>query len=143
MNEAVSNLDVQKARRQALAVVSSQGLLGLIVAAICLAIGGTRAGASALLGAVIGMAATTLMAFAMLRHGEGATLMRATIGFFLGWLVKVGFTIALLVLAFRSPNVEAVPLLAAYVATFLGYWFGVARLDGGPASNNDPHGRSG
>jgi len=134
---------VQKGRRQALAVVLSQAVLGAVVAAVCYAIDGTRAGASALLGTAIGVAATSLMAFAMLRHGEGATLMRATIGFFLGWLVKVGFTIALLVLAFRSPNVEAVPLLAAYVATFLGYWFGVARLDGGPASNNGPHGRSG
>jgi F0F1-type ATP synthase assembly protein I len=132
LNEAVSNLDVQKARRQALAVVSSQGLLGLIVAAICLAIGGTRAGASALLGAAIGVAATTLMAFAMLRHGEGATLARATVGFFLGWLVKVGFTVALLVVAFRSPGVSPVPMLAAYVATFLGYWIGAAR-PGGPA----------
>ena len=45
--------------------------------------------------------------------------------------MKVGFTVALLVIAFRSPNVEAVPLLAAYVATFFGYWFGAARL-GGP-----------
>ena len=127
----MSNLDVQKARRQALAVVFSQGLLGLIVAAICLAIGGTRAGASALLGAAIGVAATTLMAFAMLRHGEGATLARATVGFFLGWLVKVGFTVALLVVAFRSPGVSPVPMLAAYVATFLGYWIGAAR-PGGP-----------
>jgi len=134
---------VQKGRRQALAVVLSQAVLGAVVAAVCYAIDGTRAGASALLGTAIGVGATAFMAFAMLRHGEGATLMRATIGFFLGWLVKVGFTVALLVLAFRSPNVEAVPLLAAYVATFLGYWFGVVRLDGGPASNNDPHGRSG
>jgi F0F1-type ATP synthase assembly protein I len=132
LNEAVSNLDVQKGRRQALAVVSSQGLLGLIVAAICLAIGGTRAGASALLGAAIGVAATMLMAFAMLRHGEGATLARATVGFFLGWLVKVGFTVALLVVAFRSPGVSPVPMLAAYVATFLGYWIGAVR-SGGPA----------
>jgi len=139
----LSNPDVQKGRRQALAVVLSQAVLGAVVAAVCYAIDGSRAGASALLGTAIGVAATTLMAFAMLRHGEGATLMRATIGFFLGWLVKVGFTVALLVMAFRSPNVEAVPLLAAYVATFLGYWFGVARLDGGPANNNDPHGRSG
>jgi F0F1-type ATP synthase assembly protein I len=139
----LSNPDVQKGRRQALAVVLSQAVLGAVVAAACYAIDGTRAGASALLGTAIGVAATTLMAFAMLRHGEGATLMRATIGFFLGWLVKVGFTIALLVMAFRSPNVEAVPLLAAYVATFFGYWFGAARLGGGPASNNGPHGRSG
>jgi F0F1-type ATP synthase assembly protein I len=130
LNEAVSKLDVQEARRQALAVVFSQALLGLIVAAICLAIGGTRAGASALLGAAIGVAATTLMAFAMLRHGEGATLARATVGFFLGWLVKVGFTVALLVVAFRSPGVSPVPMLAAYVATFVGYWIGAARLGG-------------
>jgi F0F1-type ATP synthase assembly protein I len=131
----VSNLEVQKARRQALAVVLSQALLGLIVAALCLAIGGTRAGASALLGAAIGVAATTLMAFAMLRHGEGATLARATVGFFLGWLVKVGFTVALLVVAFRSPGVSPVPMLAAYVATFLGYWIGAAR-SGGPAQRH-------
>ena len=72
---------MQKGRRQALAVVLSQGLLGAVVAAVCYAIGGTRAGASALLGTAIGVAATTLMAFAMLRHGEGATLTRATSGF--------------------------------------------------------------
>lgn len=126
----MSNLDVQKGRRQALAVVLSQVLLGAIVAAVCLAMGGTRAGASALLGTAIGVAATTLMAFAMLRHGEGATLMRATVGFFLGWLVKVGFTVALLVVAFKSPGVAPVPLLAAYVATFFGYWIGAARSGG-------------
>lgn len=123
---------MQKGRRQALAVVLGQVLLGVIVAAVCFAIDGSRAGASALLGAGIGVAATSLMAFAMLRHGEGATLVRATIGFFLGWLVKVGFTIAMLVIAFSLPNVAAVPLLAAYVATFFGYWFGAARL-GEPA----------
>jgi len=44
--------------------------------------------------------------------------------------VKVGFTVALLVVAFRSPRVDAVPLLAAYVATFFGYWFGAARASG-------------
>ncbi len=126
---------MQKGRRQALAVVLGQGLLGAVVAAASFAIAGSRAGASALLGAGIGVAATSLMAFAMLRHGEGATLLRAAIGFFLGWLVKVGFTIAMLVIAFSSPNVEAVPLLAAYVATFFGYWFGAARL-GEPAQKH-------
>jgi F0F1-type ATP synthase assembly protein I len=141
LDEALSNLDVQKGRRQALVVVLSQALLGASVAAVCYAISGSRAGASALLGAGIGVAATGLMAFAMLRHGEGATLMRATLGFFLGWLVKVGFTVALLVLAFRSPGVSPVPLLAAYVATSFGYWFGAARL-GGPTKQQQS-GRSG
>lgn len=124
---------MQKGRRQALAVVLGQVVLGGVVAVACHAIEGARAGASALLGTGIGVAATSLMAFAMLRHGEGTSVARATIGFFAGWLVKVGFTVALLVVAFRSPRVEAVPLLAAYVATFFGYWFGAART-GGAAS---------
>ena len=117
-------------RRQALAVVLGQGLLGAIVAIACLAVWGSRAGASALLGAGIGIAATSLMAFAMLRHGAGASAKRVAWSFFSGWVVKVAFTVALLVLAFQSPKVHAAALLAAYVATFFGYWIGAARGGG-------------
>jgi ATP synthase protein I len=124
LGEALSNPDVQRGRRQALAVVLNQVLLGALVAIVCYAIEGVRAGASALLGAAIGVAATTLMAVAMLRRGEGQSAAGAVIGFFTGWLVKVALTVALLVMAFRSPRVDAVPLLAAYLATFLGYWLG-------------------
>jgi F0F1-type ATP synthase assembly protein I len=129
-----SNLDVRKGWRQALAVVLGQALLGAMVAAACLAMLGTRAGASALLGAGIGVAATSLMALAMLRHAGPATAGRAVIGFFTGWLVKVAFTVALLVMAFRSPRIDALPLLAAYVVTYLGYWIGAARAGGGKAN---------
>jgi F0F1-type ATP synthase assembly protein I len=139
----VSNLDeVQRGRRQALAVVLCQVLLGAIMAIACLAMYGTRAGASALLGAGIGVTATTLMAFAMLRHGESLSAARAALGFFSGWLVKVGFTVALLVIAFRSPKVDAVPLLAAYAATFLGYWVGTVRGWGAGRSNESGVGRN-
>jgi ATP synthase protein I len=123
----LSNLDLRFGRRQALAVLLSQALLGAIVTIACLVIGGARAGASALLGTGIGVAATALMAFAMLRPGTGASLERVAWGFFSGWLVKIGFTVALLVVAFRSRRVEAVPLLAAYFVTFVGYWIGAAR----------------
>jgi ATP synthase protein I len=126
----LSNLDVQKGRRQALAVLLGQGLLGAIVAIACLVGFGARAAASAVTGAGIGIAATALMALAMLRHGDGASLQRVALSFATGWLVKVGFTIATLVLAFRSPKVDAVPMLIAYFATFLGYWFGAARWGG-------------
>jgi F0F1-type ATP synthase assembly protein I len=130
------NPDVQKGRRQALAVVRSQVLVGALVAIVCYAFDGSRAGASALVGTGIGVAATSLMAFAMLRHGEDLSAARATIGFITGWLVKVGFTVALLVTAFRSTKVAAVPLLAAYVATYVGYWLGAARADGGPTKRD-------
>jgi F0F1-type ATP synthase assembly protein I len=129
----LSNPDVQLGRRQALAVVRSQVVVGALVAIACYAIDGVRAGASALLGTGIGVAATSLMALAMLRHGEGVSAARAAIGFFTGWLVKVGLTVALLVVAFRSPAVDAVPLLVAYAATYVGYWLGAARVTGGPA----------
>ena len=133
----MSNPDVQKGRRQALSVVLSQVLVGALVAIVCHAIEGARAGASALLGTGIGVAATSLMALAMLRHGEGVSAARATIGFLTGWLVKVGFTVALLVMAFRSSKVEAVPLLAAYVATYVGYWLGAARANDGPVTKQN------
>jgi F0F1-type ATP synthase assembly protein I len=128
----LSNPDVQLGRRQALAVVRGQVVVGALVAIVCYAIEGARAGASALLGTGIGVAATSLMALAMLRHGAELSAAQATIGFFTGWLVKVGLTVALLVTAFRSPAVDAVPLLAAYAATYVGYWLGAARANGGP-----------
>jgi F0F1-type ATP synthase assembly protein I len=127
LSEALSSSDIQQGRRQAVAVVLGQGLLGVIVAIACLAVWGPRAGASALLGAGIGIAATSLMAFAMLRHGTAADPQRVAWSFVTGWLVKILFTLALLVLAFQSPRVDAAPLLAAYVTTFFGYWFGAAR----------------
>jgi F0F1-type ATP synthase assembly protein I len=130
VSEALSKLEIQQGRRQALAVVLGQGLLGAIVAVACLAVWGPRAGASALLGAGIGIAATSMMAFAMLRHGAGADAQRVAWSFFSGWLVKIAFTLVLLVVAFRSPGVDAAPLLAAYVATFFGYAIGAVRKDG-------------
>ena len=130
MSEALSNADIQQGRRQAVAVVLGQGLLGAIVAIACLAVWGPRAGASALLGAGNGIAATSLMAFAMLRHGAGADPQRVAWSFVTGWLVKVILTLGLLVVAFRSPGVDAASLLAAYLATFLGYWVGAARRGG-------------
>jgi len=133
LSEALSNAEfaeIRGGRRQALAVVLGQAVLGAVVAIACLVVWGSRAGASALLGAGIGIAATALMAFAMLRHGEGVSPQRVAWSFYSGWLVKVCFTVAMLVVALRSRRVEALPLLAAYVATFVGYWVGAARIGG-------------
>ena len=74
LSEALSKLEIQKGRRQALAVLLGQVLLGAIVAIACLAGWGARAAVSAATGAGIGIAATALMAFAMLRHGGGSSL---------------------------------------------------------------------
>jgi F0F1-type ATP synthase assembly protein I len=138
----LSNLDLQSARRQALAVLAGQGLLGAIVAIACFLARGVHAGASALIGAGIGVAATCLMAFALLRPGEGAGLGRVALGFFGGWMVKVGFTVAVLVIALRSQKVDAVPMLCGYFVTFAGYFVGAVRA-GGLGTGKQQTGRSG
>lgn len=130
----MSNRDVRNGRRQALAVVLAQVLLGAIVAIACLAASDARAGASALIGAGIGIVATSLMAFAMLRHGAGESAQRVAWSFFSGWMVKVFLTIAMLVVALRSPRIAALPLLAGYAVTYVGYWFGATR-GGAPKVN--------
>ncbi len=130
IGEGVSNVDVQTSRRQAFAVVLGQVALGAVMSIACLVGWGPRAAGSALVGAAIGAAATALMAFAMLRHGDAASLGRVALSFFSGWLVKVVFTVAALVVALRSPKVDAVPLIAAYAATFIGYWIAAARVGG-------------
>lgn len=127
---ASTKLDMQDSRREARAVLLVQGLIGTVVAGGCWAVAGRPAGMSALYGAGIGVAATTLMALAMLRGGSGMTATRAAIGLITGWLVKVTFTIAVLALALRTPGIEALPLIGAYAATFLGYWVGAARTGG-------------
>ena len=124
-----SELALRNGRRQAIGVVIGQLVIGCAIAAGCLGVWGVRAAGSALLGAAIGVAATALMAFAVLRHGPDTSAMRLASSLLTGWLVKIGFTLALLVVAFRSPQVDAVPLLGAYIATFLGYWLGAARED--------------
>ena len=122
-----SKLALREGRRQAIVVVLGQLAIGCVVVGACLGFWGARAGASALLGAAIGVVATALMAFAVLRHGPGTSVMRLASSLFAGWVVKIGFTVAVLIVAFRSPGVDAVPMLVAYIATFLGYWLGAAR----------------
>jgi len=125
----LSNSELRIGRRQALAVVLSQCVLGAICAIACLALRGLQSGLSALLGAGIAVAATSLMAFALLRHGDGASAQRVAWSFFSGWLVKVLLTIVLLGIALSLRKVEALPLLAAYAVTYLGYWVGSARAN--------------
>lgn len=100
-----------------------QVLLTLGVAAPALALGGARAAASALWGGAIGVAATSLMALAIFRPVEGSSPGRVLWSMLLGQVLKIGLTVALLIVAFRSPRVEPLSLLVAYMATFAAYGF--------------------
>ena len=113
----------QAERRAAFGVVGVQLALTLPIAALSLALGGPRAAASALWGGAIGMAATALMVLAVFRPAEGSSPGRILWGMMFGQALKITLTVALLIVAFRSPSVEPMALLGAYVATFAAYWF--------------------
>lgn len=113
----------QAERRAAFRVVGVQLVLTLPIAALSLALGGPRAAASALWGGAIGMAATALMALAVFRAAEGSSPGRVLWGVLFGQVLKITLTVALLMVAFRSPRVEPLALLGAYAVTFAAYWF--------------------
>lgn len=119
--------EVATTRRHARRILLGQLGVTLVVAAASALIWGRGAGMSALIGGMIGVTATGYMAFSLLRHGPGTPAGRIARSFFLGWVVKVAMTIALLVIAFRAPGVTPLALLAAYVATFVVYWLVAAR----------------
>ena len=114
---------LQAERRAAFRVVGAQLVLTLLLAVLALALGGPRSAASALWGGAIGMAATSLMALAVFRPAEGSSPTRILWGVLLGQTLKIALTVALLITAFRSPRVEPLSLLGAYMASFAPYWF--------------------
>jgi F0F1-type ATP synthase assembly protein I len=106
-------------RRQALWVVVGQLIVAVNGALICYAMWGALSSRSALIGGVIGAAATLAQVLVGLR-GDGTGLVR-------GSAVKLVVTATLLVVAMRIWRVAPEPLFLTYMTTFLVYWLGLAR----------------
>jgi len=106
-------------RRQALWVVVGQLIVAVNGALICYAMWGALSSRSALIGGVIGAAATFAQVLVGMR-GDGTALVR-------GSALKLVVTAILLVLAMRIWRVAPEPLFLTYMATFLVYWLGLAR----------------
>jgi ATP synthase protein I len=144
----VSTNEVHGARRHAIRIVLAQVVVTIALAMGCFAVTGATTGWSALVGGGIGVIATGYMAFALLKHDRGTDAGRIVRSFFLGWAIKVAMTVALLVIAFRSQRFAPIPLLAAYLATFVTYWTvatwgspdGRARSGAGRSNDGREHG---
>jgi ATP synthase protein I len=59
--------------------------------------------------------------------GNAAAIAR---GFYRGEAIKIGVTVLLFVLALRGRRLEAGPLFAGYVASFVAYWVALWRTAG-------------
>lgn len=136
-NGALSAHEFVRARRQALQITFAQLLALLVVAAACGLAWGLRSGVSAAVGGSIGIVAQAGSAFISLRDRPGASAARIAGRVFLGWLTKVLFTLALLVIAFRSRRLSPLPLLCGYAVTILMYGVAAARVTKLPSIRRD------
>ena len=119
--------DPPNARRLAFGVVLGQAVVTGVAALASLAIGGSLAARSALVGG--GISTLASLGMAVVGFSQGSTnAQRAVMAFFAGEAVKLMLMVALFVVVLKTMEVSPLPLFAAYLATFLVYWIVLAGL---------------
>ncbi|MCC7462661.1 MAG: ATP synthase subunit I [Gammaproteobacteria bacterium] len=105
----------------ALRILAWQAGIGVLIAAVCLALWGAPAGVSALAGAAIGIIANLYMTLGALQPRRSA---KAALGaLYFGQLVKVVLTIVGFLAIARVEGLVWPALLAAYVAVLAMFWW--------------------
>jgi ATP synthase protein I len=135
--QQVLALDLDDARRLAFRFVVLQAVVTLLVAVVSFGLAGQRAAASALLGGGISTAGSLAMALVVFRRAVGANALLMLTALLVGEATKLLVVVALFVVVLTLMKVSPVPMLSAYVATFLVYWVVFASLRGGA---NQPSG---
>ncbi len=123
----MNSIDLPHARRLAFICACAQGVTTVLVAAVSLALAGPRAAMSAIAGGGASTLASVVMALLAFGRLSGSGAERMLIAFYLGEFAKITVVILVLVLALVFMKVNAVAMIAAYVATFLVYWVVLAR----------------
>jgi ATP synthase protein I len=108
-------------RRAALRVVARQAMAALAIAGM-LAPWGLGVAGSAVAGGAVGTVATSVFAWVLFRYPEGTSPARVAWSFYLGQALKVGLTIGLLAVVFRSRVPAPWAVLAGYLVTHVAYW---------------------
>jgi len=114
-------------RRLAYGVALGQALIALAAALVSWVIAGERAALSAALGGGISSAASLAMALLSFPEGAATDPLRALRAFFIGEAVKVALVIALFVVVLKTMRVAPLPMLGAYMATFVVFWVVLAK----------------
>ncbi|HTX24168.1 MAG TPA: ATP synthase subunit I [Steroidobacteraceae bacterium] len=133
-------IELPDVRRLALRFVRAQALVTLLAAAACLALAGPRAAISALLGGGVSTAGSLAMALVAFRRDAPPNAVSMLAGLLVGEAAKLLVVVMLFVLVLTLMKVAPVPMLSAYVATFLVYWWvftGERRASGGALSGRE------
>jgi ATP synthase protein I len=121
-------IDLPTARRSAYRVVLGQAVMTGIVAGVSYALAGPMEGVSALLGGGISTLASLAMAALAFRGSVMADGQRALGAFYGGEAVKLAVVIVSFVVVLKTMKVAPLPMLAAYMATFIVHWIVLANM---------------
>jgi ATP synthase protein I len=119
-------IDLPRARRFALRIVAGQAAVTVIAGLLGWALAGPNGARSALLGGGIGTVANLAMALLSFGSRAGADAPHAMRALLVGEAVKLGLVVVLFAGVLKVLKVSPAALFAAYVATFVVYWFALA-----------------
>lgn len=115
---------LEDARRAAFRVVGVQLLAALLAGAASYLLGGRSAGASALLGGLVGTAGNLVMAWRVFGGAPERDPKNFLARMVLGEVFKFAVTVTLFIVAFKVFQAAFLPLIFGYVAALAAYWVG-------------------
>jgi len=121
-------IDLPAARRLAYSVVLGQAIVTVVAAAVSYGLAGPSGALSALLGGGISTLATLVMVALAFRRAVMADGQRIVSAFYAGEAAKLAVVVVLFVVVLKTMRVEPLPMLGAYIATFIVHWIVLARM---------------
>src|SRR5690606_26782658 len=112
----------------AYSVVLGQAIVTVVAAAVSYGLAGPSGALSALLGGGISTLATLVMVALAFRRAVMADGQRIVSAFYAGEAAKLAVVVVLFVVVLKTMRVEPLPMLGAYIATFIVHWIVLARM---------------
>jgi ATP synthase protein I len=122
-----------KARRGTFIIVGLQLATAVLAGLVAAAVAGPNAAWAAVLGGLINVIASLCMALTLFAGGLTALPQQWVGRFLVGEAVKFLITVVLFIFAIAFLKAAFVPLILAYMATYVAYWIGMARISFGRA----------
>jgi F0F1-type ATP synthase assembly protein I len=108
--------------RQAVRILGWQ-MTGLIVlTAVAATLYGGRVGRSVLIGAGIGLIATSYLVFVLIKHSLRPARPATVLSLFGNWFIKMGLVLGLLAIALRADSLLPPAVLTGLAGSMLTYW---------------------
>jgi ATP synthase protein I len=123
-----------KARQGTFIIVGLQLAVTVLASLVAALVGGRYAAWSALAGGLINVVASLYMALKLFSGGPGIGPQQWLGRFLIGEALKFVITVALFVFAMVVLRAAFLPLILAYIATYVAYWIGLGRISFGQAT---------